>query len=223
MQQQVSQQLQRVNQLCADAANLCQQAMREMQGVQQSVASTTAYNYQSNSSYQPAYSSYQTSGYGSSGSGFGTVMNADRQASQNENTPSYRNYNAQAQAYRPAQSANYTASVNPSAIQSVMSADRSSSGAGMASQAFGSSYGASSMTSSYGGGYGAQSAGAQSTGMQAAGMQSAGMQAAGMQSAGMQAAGMQSAGMQAAGNYQSAGAYSAINSVMQADQQSASM
>ncbi len=193
MQQQVSQQLQRVNQLCADAANLCQQAMREVQGVQQSVASTTAYNYQSNSSYQPAYSSYQTSGYGYSGGGYGAVMNADRQAMQNENTPSYRNYNTQAQAYRPAQSANYTAGVNPSAIQSVMSADRNSSVAGTASQAFGNSYGASSMTSSYSGGSGAQ------------------------------ATGMQSTGMQAAGNYQNAGAYPGINSVMQADQQSVLM
>ncbi len=159
MQQQISQQLQRVNQLCAEAANLCQQAMREVQGIQQSVPGTAAYSYQSNSSYQPSYSGYQPSGYGFSG-GVSTVMNADRQASLDENTPSYRNYNTQAPVYRPTQSVNFTSSVNPSAIQSVMAADRNSSPTGVGSQALGSSYGTPpSVTPSYGSGIGMQVSG----------------------------------------------------------------
>jgi|GEM_PF-4973682 len=154
MQQQISQQLQRVNQLCAEAANLCQQAMREVQGVQQGVQSTATYNYQSSTSYQPSNSEYQSSGYGYSGGGSAAVMNADRQANLDENTPSYRNYNTQTPTYRPTQSLNYTSSVNSSAMQSVMAADRNSS-----SGASAAAYGTPAMTSSYGGGAGMQQSG----------------------------------------------------------------
>lgn len=75
MQQPITQQLQRTQQLCTNAMNLCQQVVQELNLIHQAV--------QSSSYAQPAYTS-QTQGYGQSSGGYGytgnvsSVMNADR-------------------------------------------------------------------------------------------------------------------------------------------------
>lgn len=74
MQQPITQQLQRTQQLCTNAMNLCQQVVQELNQIHQAVqASTYA---------QPSYNSGQSQGYSQGNYGYAsnisTVMNADR-------------------------------------------------------------------------------------------------------------------------------------------------
>ncbi len=133
MQQQMHQQLQRMNQMCMQAASLSQQLAHEIQQFQQSFASTSYGNqtgYGATGSYP---SSFSGSGLGGGQDSYSQIMNADRQNMQEENTPSYRNYNMQTPSYSPSQSMNYTSQVNSNAMQSVMNADRQANSMGASS------------------------------------------------------------------------------------------
>ncbi len=125
---QIQQQLQRIQQLSAEAGQINQQVVQELQHVNQQVAQLTSINVANTMQYQQ-----QTQGgyYGSPGTtALNSVMQADRQAIVQENSPSYRNYNTQTPQYSPMQSVNYSASASSGSsapIQSVMMADQQSS------------------------------------------------------------------------------------------------
>ena len=136
MQQQIAQQLQRTQQLCSNAANLCQQVVQELQQINQVVQSAPNFGYQQAAQAANQFGGapgYQA-GYAQRPAALSSVMAADRSADIRESTPSNRNYNAQTPAYSPAQSANYTSQVNQAGIQAVMAADRQAN-----TQEFGSS------------------------------------------------------------------------------------
>ena len=132
-QQQIAQQLQRTQQLCSNAANLCQQVVQELQQINQAVQNAPNFGYQQTANQFGGAPGYQA-GYAQRPAALSSVMAADRNADIRESTPSNRNYNAQTPAYSQAQSANYTSQVNQAGIQAVMAADRQAN-----TQEFGSS------------------------------------------------------------------------------------
>lgn len=123
-QQQLQQQIERTQQLCTNAMNLCSQVAQELQHIGQSVQTVTS----NSGGYSQSYTQFGSQGSGQYGNGaVGNIMQADRAYDMQENTPSYRNYNTTTPSYSPQQSINYTSQSNPRAVQSVMSADRMAS------------------------------------------------------------------------------------------------
>ncbi len=125
---QIQQQLQRIQQLSSEAVQINQQMVQELQHVNQQVAQLSTVNA---ANAMPFQQQQQQGGYyGYPGAtGINSVMQADRQASIQENSPSYRNYNTQTPQYSPMQSVNYSASASygsSAPIQSVMMADQQS-------------------------------------------------------------------------------------------------
>jgi len=156
MQQPIAQQLQRTQQLCTNAMNLCQQVVQELGQISQSVQTSTysqpgyaqqGYgqgNQGSQGSYQPSTYGYGQSSMSTAQSpGLQSVMQADRAYSMQENTPSNRNYNTAATTQFSPQST----SGGSYGVQSVMSADR------MAPQSYGGSNSAGGSSGGYAGSY----------------------------------------------------------------------
>ena len=125
---QIQQQLQRIQQLSSEAVQINQQMVQELQHVNQQVAQLGTVNAANAMQFQQQQ---QGGYYGYPGTtALNSVMQADRQAAIQENSPSYRNYNTQTPQYSPMQSVNYSASASygsSAPIQSVMMADQQSS------------------------------------------------------------------------------------------------
>lgn len=117
---QIQQQLQRVQQICTETVQINQQAVQQLQQIQQQVTQIGNLGAQN-------FGATQTQGsyYGFTTPGLNAVMQADRQITVQENTPSYHNYNTQVPQYSSAQSVNYSSSLGSSApLQNVMMADQ---------------------------------------------------------------------------------------------------
>ena len=130
---QIQQQLQRVQQLCSETVQINQQVVQELQQINQQVGQLSSVTTGNVGAYQP-----QQGFYGYPGStAINAVMQADRQASIQENSPSYRNYNTQTPQYSPMQSVNYSSQAygtSSAPIQSVMMADQQAGSMGTRSQ-----------------------------------------------------------------------------------------
>ncbi len=103
---QIQQQLQRVQQMVSETVQINQQAVQQLQQINQQVGQLSNVNIATG---VVGYQQQPQQGYiGYVGNtALNAVMQADRLASMQENTPSFRNYNTQIPQYSPIQSANY--------------------------------------------------------------------------------------------------------------------